>query len=202
MKRIFILLAVFLISCASVVNYPITLSYSPTKALTKENGGTVAVALLRDKRTVADKRLIGAKDNKIPFLSLIGEPSGAVSGAFAAYLEDRGFHVQRIGEVWDGSAGTIRPEWNGLVIGGNLEDFTMTAKTVSLVKTEYTCSIKFFLTFADAKTKEIRHRERTEVSTSYVTVDFSREKAEQLINSVLAEAVEKALANTGSYFAK
>lgn len=202
MKKILVLVFFLVAACASVSNYPINLSYLPSGRVENTDGKTVTVALLQDKRPVADKRGIGTKDNETAFISLLDEPSVALAKAFRTYLAGRGYAAGRIDEVWDGSARTIKPGWGDLVIGGSLEDFSITARDVSLVKTEYVCSVKVYLIFADVKSREIKHKERFEVSTSYVTVNFSRNKAEELINSALADTVERALADTGKYIPK
>ncbi len=202
MKRILASLVLLLSSCAGVSNYPINLSYLPSKQYAKTDGKVITVALLNDKRAVADKRAIGTRDNEIAFIALIDGPSVALAKAFKTYLANRGYTVNRLDEVWDGTVQTIKPGWGDLVIGGSLEDFSITARSISLVKTEYICSIKITLVFADVKSKEIKHQERFEVSTSYVTVSFSRDKAEELINSALSDTVERALAGTGKYLSK
>ncbi len=202
MKRAFVLFVFVLASCASVANYPITLSYPPAKQHDKATGSTIAVALLADKRGVADKRSIGIRDNETAFITLLDEPSAALAKAFAGYLENREHAVNKLDTVWDGTVQTLKPEWGNAVIGGVLEDFSINVKSSSLVKTEYICSVKLTLMFADALSKEIRHQERFEVSTSYVTVNFSREKAEELINSALSDTVERALSNVDRDFAK
>ncbi len=195
MKKAFLLVVFFLVSCASVVNYPLTLSYPPATQREKTGGAAVAVALLADKRAVADKRSLGMADGETAFISLLDGPPVALAKAFAAALENKGYAVRRLDTVWDGTAQTLIPEWGKAVIGGVLEDFSINVKSSNLVKTEYVCSVKLTLMFADAPAKEIKHQERFEVSNSYVTVNFSRRKAEDLINSAMAETVERAVAS-------
>lgn len=205
MKRaaiiVFLFLASSLASCASTSNYPITLSYQPLKQHEKTGGVPVAVALLSDKRQVADKRVIGKKENGTPFISLLGDPAEALSKGFASYLENRGYTVSRINEAWDGNLRSLNPDWGAIVVGGTLDDIALNV-TGNLVKTEYLYSIKFTLYIADAKSRELLHKEKIDVSASYVTVPFSREKAEELINKALSEAVERGLADKDKYMPK
>ena len=202
MKKSLLVLVLFLASCASISNYPLTLSYRPSKHFEKADGKTITVAQLSDRRAIDDKRAIGMKDDEAKFISLIYTPSEAIARSFATYLADRGYKVKTLDQEWDGDARSIKPDWGDMVIGGVLEDFKITSRNLSLVKTEYVCSVKYSLVFADPKTKEIKHKERFDVSTSYVTVNFSRDKAEELINKALAEAVERSLANVNDYFTK
>jgi hypothetical protein len=55
---------------------------------------------------------------------------------------------------------------------------------------------------ADAVTKTVLYQERVEASSSYLTVYFSRDRAEELINGTLADAIEKSLAKIGDYLPK
>ncbi len=205
MKRaaiiVFFFLASSLASCAGTSNYPITLSYQPLKQYEKTAGVPVTVALLSDKRQDADKRVIGKKENRTPFISLVGEPAEALSKGFASYLENRGYKVSITNEVWDGNPQSLSAGWGPVVIGGTLDDLTLNV-TGNLVKTEYLYSIKFTLCIADARSRELLHKEKIEMSSSYVTVPFSREKAEELINKALSEAVERGLADINKYMPK
>jgi hypothetical protein len=202
MKRaaiiVFLFLASSLVSCASTLNYPIMLSYQPLKQYEKTGGVPVTVALLSDQRKVADKRIIGKKENRTPFLSLLGEPAEALSKGFTSYLENRGYKVSSTNQVWDGSLQSLNPDWGNIVVGGTLDDIALNV-TGNLVKTEYRYSLKFTLCFADAKTRELLHKEQFEVSSSYVTFPFSREKAEELMNTALSDAVERGLADINKY---
>ena len=202
MKRaaniVFLFLASSLVSCAGTLNYPISLSYQPLKQYEKTGGVPVTVALLSDKRQVADKRVIGEKEDGTPFISLVGEPTEALSKGFASYLDNRGYKVSRVNEAWDGDLKSLNPNWGTIVVGGTLDDLALNV-TGNLVKTEYLYSVKFSLCIADAKSRELLHKEKIEVSSSYVTIPFSREKAEELINKALSEAVERGLADINKY---
>jgi hypothetical protein len=195
---VFLFLASYMASCASTANYPITLYYQPFKQYEKTGGPSVTVALLSDKRPVADKRAIGTKENGGPFIALIDEPAAAISKGFAVFLENRGWKVNKVNEAWDGNLQSINPNWGDIVVGGTLNDLTLNVKG-NLIKTEYACSVKFTLSIADAKSRELLHKEKFEVSSSYVTVPFSRGKAEELINKELSDAVERGLADIGKY---
>ncbi|MEW5746910.1 MAG: hypothetical protein AB1805_15885 [Nitrospirota bacterium] len=201
MKRAMVFLVLLVASCATVTNYPLDLSYAPQAARTGDGKGSIAVAPLIDKRAVQDRRIIGKRESDAPFIALIDEPSAALAKGFAQHLESRGYAVTRLTGGWDGSAAAIDPAWGDLVVGGSIEEFNVVSRG-DLVKNEYTCTIRLTLIFADPRSKEIRHKERTEVSTSYTTVGFSREKAEELINKALSEAVERALAEAPRYIAK
>ncbi|MCC6345918.1 MAG: hypothetical protein IT388_01885 [Nitrospirales bacterium] len=204
MKRILFLLAMtaFLVSCATVTEYPLTLSYTPKAGGSEVRKGTVAVLQFADRRKVADTRYLGIKDDEARFIALLDDPAAAVSKAAAAYLEKSGYTVGRVDARWDGSAQTLKPEWGDRVVGGAVEEFSLTVKSSSLVKMEYVSTVRLFVVYADAVSKSILHRERVEASSSYVTVAFNREKAGELINKALAEAVERALAGADDYLLK
>src|SRR5208283_3709190 len=104
-------LALSMVSCASTLNYPITLSYQPLKQYEKTSGVPVTVALLSDKRHVPNKRILGKKEDGAPFISLLGEPSADLSKSFASYLEDRGYKVSRTNEAWEGDLRSLNPNW-------------------------------------------------------------------------------------------
>ncbi len=202
MKRAAIIVFLFLVSsmvsCASTSNYPITLSYQPLKQYEKTGGVPVAVALLSDKREVADKRVIGKKEDGKAFISLLGDPAEALSKGFVSYLENRGYKVSRTNEAWDGNLQSLNPDWGNIVVGGTLDGIDLNV-TGNLVKTDYSYSVKFTLCIADARTRELLHKEKIEVSSSYVTVPFSRGKAEELINTALSDGVERGLADINKY---
>lgn len=199
-KIIYVFLLITVASCASVSNYPIDLSYQPKSHVEGVKKGTVTIALFNDKRAVSDKRFIGIEENdKIRFISLVGEPSSAVSNAFATYLESSGYTAAMSNEMWDGSVQLLKPEWGDMVVGGGIENFDITV-TGGFPKIKYICSVKLYVTMADPKTKAILHQERVEASSSYETLNFSRDKAEEEINKALAEVVEKSLGEINKYF--
>lgn len=202
MKRgaiiLFLLLASYLASCASTANYPISLSFQPQKQYEKTGGAPVTMALLADKRTAADKRIIGSKEGGASFISLLGEPAALVSKGLASSMKNMGYAVNSINEEWDGDTRSLNPGWGDTVVGGTLDDLTLDVKG-NMVKTEYDCTVRFTLCIADTRSKELLHKEKFEVSSSYVTVSFSREKAEELINKALSDATERGLADIGKY---
>ncbi len=195
------MLLLALASCASVSLYPIELSYQPMAGRATAEKGTVTVVLFNDKRDVADKRVIGMKDGETRFVSVNNDPAAEVSDAFKADIQSRGYTAVRVNEAWDGTAQSLRPEWGDLVVGGDIEDLNLTV-TSAFPKTEYRCLVKLRVIMADPRTKTILQKEKAESSSSYVTVYFSRDKAEELINSTLADAMEKALDKIGKYLPK
>jgi hypothetical protein len=202
MKKMFYIVLLFaLASCAGASPYTIDLSYQPTARKATAEKGTVTVVLFNDKRDVTDKTLIGMKDDEERFVSFSYGAARAVSDAVGAYLQSRGYTVNRVNEAWDGTAQSSRPEWGDLVVGGDIEDLNITV-TSAFPKTEYRGSVKLRVIMADPKTKTILQKEKVESSSSYVTVYFSRDKAEELINSTLADAMEKTLDKIGKYLPK
>jgi hypothetical protein len=104
-----------------------------------------------------------------------------------------------VGVIFDGNIESLNPNWGNFVIGGTLDNISLNV-TKTFPNTKYEYSVKFTLSIADTKTKELLHKEKFEVTSSYTTVPFfSREKAEDLINNALAEAVERGLADIGKY---
>ncbi len=202
MKRmIFWVLLLSLASCAGVSDYPLELSYKPEVTKAHEERGGATVLLFNDRRKVAEKRVIGMKDDETRFVSLIGEPASAVSNAFRTYLEARGYSAVDVNEPWDGNVESLKNEWGDMVVGGDIEDLAINVK-MGIPKIEYVCTVKLFVRVADARAKTILHQERVEASSSYVTVYFSRARAEELINETLADAMEKALGKMDEYVPK
>ena len=205
MKRaatvLLVLVAFVLASCAGTANYPISLSYQPQAQSVKTGSASVKVALFADKRSSADKRVIGTKEGGAQFMALVEGPAVTLSKAMAEYLKNSGFSVDSINEEWDGDLRSLRPGQGDILIGGTLDELALNVKG-NFLKTEYDCSVKLTLSIAAPRTGELLHREKFEVSTSYVTVSFSRDKAEELINKALAEAVERGLANIDKYIKK
>jgi hypothetical protein len=197
-----VMLLFALASCAGASRYTIDLSYQPTAPKTAAEKGTVTVVLFNDKRNVTDKTLIGMKDEEERFVSFSYGPARAVSDAVGAYLQkSRGYTVNKVYDAWDGTARSLKPEWGNMVVGGDIEDLNITV-TSAFPKTKYRCSVKLRVIMADPKTKTILNREKIESSLSYVTVYFSRGKAEELINSTLADALEKTLDKIDKYMPK
>ena len=202
MKRltiiVFIFLAFSLASCDSTKNYPLTLLYQPVNPQYEKTGiAIITVATFTDKRPVSNKRMLGAIDGA-EFVALLDDPAVALSKGFAVYLVNRGYTVNRTDEVWDGDVRSIKPEKGNFLIGGTLDNLSINVKN-QLLKTEYDCSVKFTVSIVDAKTKELLHREKFDDTSSYVTLPFSREKGEELINAALSDAVEKSLAHVNKY---
>jgi len=202
MKRRIIMIffiAASLVSCATTTNYPITLSYKPLKPQYEKTGeAAITVANLSDKRPVADKRIIGTKDNSAEFVALADDPATALSKGFAVYLVNRGYTVNRTDEPWDGEIQSIKPGQGNFLIGGTLDNLTLNVKE-QILKTEYDCEVKFTLAIADAGTKQLLHKEKFDVTTSYVTLPFNTDEAETSINQAISEAVEKGLADVNKY---
>jgi hypothetical protein len=199
-KTFYIMLLLVLVSCV-VSRYPIDLSYRSTAGNVAGGKGTVAVALFNDKRDVAQKNVIGMKDEETKFVSLIEGPAPQVSDAFRAYLNSRGYTAVKVNEAWDGTAQSLKPEWGDMIVGGDIEALNITV-TSAFPKTEYKCLVKLNVIIADPKTKTILQKQRVESSQSYVTVYFSRDEAEKLINSTLADAMEKTLAKIDQFAPK
>ncbi len=158
----------------------------------------MTVALFNDKRVVMDRRFLGKKDNEINFISLPEAPAAAIAVAFQTYLENRGYTATRVTDVWDGTSNSTIPGWGDMVIGGFIEDFAITVNS-DLLQTEYTCKVKLVVIFADPRKQAITHQERIEATTSLVTVAFSLDQAQELMNNILAEVVEKSLADINSH---
>ena len=202
MKRpatiVLLFLAFCLTSCASTTDYPLTLLYKPLKPQYEKTGaGMITVATVSDKRPVTNKRMLGTVDGA-EFVALSDDPASALSKGFAVYLVNRGYTVNRTDEVWDGDIKSIKPDQGNFLIGGTLDDLSINVKK-QLLKTEYDCSVKFTLSIANATTKELLHREKFDVTTSYVTLPFNTDEAEEKINNALSEGVEKGLADIGKY---
>lgn len=195
-----LLLAALPLACAGVSTYYLDLAYKPQPGALAAKKGSVTVALFRDKRLIAGTRVVGLKENKTP-LALKDDPPAVVADAIRSYFESRGYSVTRVNEAWDGAIESLKPEWGDLVVGGDIENLDINV-TSTLATTEYACAVKLHVRMADPQTKTILHQERVESTSSFVSVFFSRDKAQELLNVALASSLEKTLGETGAYFPK
>lgn len=201
-KIICLFLLIALCSCASVTSYPLNLSFWPKSSEEASRKGTIGVALFNDKRAVADKNVIGVREqDNLNFTSVAGDPSSVVPRAIIEYLASRGYTALPINKVWDGDVQSLKAEWGDIVVGGQIEKFEITVSG-EFPKVTYNCSVTLYVRMADPGTKTILHEEKVESGLSYKDVAFSRDEAEKQMNKALAEAVESSASGIGQYIPK
>ena len=203
MKKIALLamgIAAFVCACALITQYPIYLRYTPEgvglQANAQPKEKVVTVTTFMDNRGVANHEILGTwVDNKetiVPFVSSKGTPAASVTRAFATYLSQQGYSVREEPRSWDLKPESIRPGWGDLVIGGSIEELSVNAMAEG-VKITYNYKLNLIVVVADATEQKNKYKETIEFSSSYEKAMFSPEAAEEKINKMLAEAVEKAL---------
>lgn len=157
----------------------------------------VTVAKFADNRGVTDPRIIGTRvdseGKEIPFVSSKGRLAANVTKAFKAYFFNRGYTVRGESPDWDLNPQNSSPKWGDLVVGGSIEELSVEVKTY--VRTHYECKIKLRVVIADVKEKRNLYTEKIELSSSYKGAVFRLKTAERMINDILAEAIERTLAD-------
>lgn len=193
--------AALLLACAQWSTYPIHLRYAPDKepphVSARFSGKVVTVAIFADNREVADLRVIGDRvdyeGRESSFVSSRGTPSTNVSEAFKTFLFKKGYTVRGKIPKWDYDPQTVSPEWGDWVIGGSIEELSIVVK--SHVRTFYDCKLTLRVVVADVKEKKGIYKEKINLSSSYKTVTFRLGTAERVVNKLLAQAIEKTLAD-------
>jgi hypothetical protein len=203
MKRIaFITIgaAVVLCSCAPITQYPIQLRFIPNAGYTQEKPQTkvITVAAFRDTRGITDPRDIGMRIKsdgiKIPFVTVGERTDVETTQAMKGYLLQKGYTVREETPQWDLNSQNVRQDWGDWVIGGTIDNFTLTVKS-SFFKTFYEGTLKLKVVVVDVRQKREMLQETIELSSSYKTVAFRLETADRIINKLIARAVESALTN-------
>jgi len=186
-----LLLLLFVSSCAGTAQY-VTLNYHPAGGRAEDKKVVVTTARFKDLRDVKDTKLLGYRDAEAPIMSMSLEPSAVLAEAMRRHLEHMGYEVNEVPVAWDGSESTLDSSWKGIVVGGTINDFGISART-GITGTEYLASANLSVVLGDPAKGRIIHKETIEVKTTYKTVMFTRAKAEELMNKVLADAVYKSL---------
>jgi hypothetical protein len=194
--------AALLPACATMNQYPIPLRYTPPAGYAqpweKLTAKVVTVAAFHDNRDVADPRFIGTRRTyngvTIPFISSAEQPAVEISRAAKAYLAHEGYTVREETPQWDLHPQTVQGQWGNWVIGGAIEDFSIEAKS-SLLRTVYECRLKLSVAVVDVRKKKDVVRDNMELSSSYKTFAFRPQTAERMVNKLIAQAIEGALAD-------
>jgi hypothetical protein len=192
--------AVLLFACAPVTQYSIHLRYTPEGAgppkEARLEGQVVTVTTFQDDREVADQQVLGTWVNNenevIPFISSPGLPTKGVTKAFVTYLAHRGYRVRTESRSWDLKPESIQPEWGDVAVGGSIEELSVEARAEGVI-IRYDCKLKLKIAVADVQEGENEYEDTLESSASYERGVFSAAAAENKINAMLSEAVERTL---------
>jgi hypothetical protein len=192
-------IAALLLACTPITQYPIYLHYAPEKegpqAKTELKRHVVTVARFIDNRVLEDPRIIGTRTKRnrktVPFVALQGEPSNTITEAAETYLFTKGYTVRGETPQWNLELHTIEPRWGDWVIGGSIEQLSLEVK--SHVRTVYECTLSLRVVIASIKGKETIREHPINLSSSYTTVGFRATTAEQMINKLIAQAIERTL---------
>jgi hypothetical protein len=174
--------------------------YEPTKAIpaavTDGKKFPVTVATFVDQRKMEDTivlgRVIKSGGTAIPILPRYTKPADAVTAALRDVLGKAGYSVAPERPAWNLSEATIRPEWGPILVGGTIDVLDVTC-VKALTLNRYSATARVTLVFADAAKKRIFYRLTSESSSSLEHPILSEKRLESQINSVLADAIEKAI---------
>jgi hypothetical protein len=194
--------AALVAACAAITPYPLNLRYTPPagRAQIQEQpkSRVVTVAAFHDERAVADPRIIGRrmtyKGLAIPFVASDAQPVVEISRAMQASLAHEGYTVRDETPQWDLNPQTVQRAWGDWVVGGAIEDISLEAKS-SLFRTVYECRLKLRVVAVDVRQNKHMVRGNIELSSSYTTFAFRLQTAERMIDKLIAQAVEAALAD-------
>jgi hypothetical protein len=196
---VFLCLLGMLSGCTPKI-YNINMRYEPTKvippAVTDGRKYTLSVASFIDQRKMEDTQLIGrvikSDGTPIPILPRYVKPTDVIAAALRDVLVKSGYTVAPDRPVWDLSEATIRPEWGTILVGGTIDTLDVSCvKTLTMKR--YSATVRVTLIFADVQKKKIFYRLASESSSSLDHIFFSEKRLESQINSVLSDAIEKAL---------
>ena len=196
---VFLCLMGMLSGCAPKI-YNVNMRYEPTKvippAATDAKKYSFTVASFTDQRKMEDTLLIGrvikSNGTPIPILPRYIKPTDAVAAALRDVFVQSGYTVAPSRPAWDLNEATIRPEWGKILVGGTIDTLDVTCVETFLMK-RYNATVRVTLIFADAQKKKIFYRLVSESSSSLDHLFLSEARLESQINSVLSDAIEKAI---------
>ena len=186
---------VLLFACVPVTHYPIHVRYAPEgegpQAQTGLTGHVVTVARFIDNRGLDDPAIIGTRTKRnrktVPFVASRGDITEAVE----TYLFTKGYTVRGGTPHWNLELSTIKPRWGDWVVGGSIEQLSVEVK--SHVRTVYECTLNLRVVVASIQGKKTIREHQINLSSSYTTVLFRATTAEQMINKLIAQAIEHTL---------
>lgn len=194
-----LLLLASLVGCAPKI-FNVNMRYQPMKvippAVTDGRKFSLTVAAFIDRRKMDDTLLIGrvihSDGSSIPILPRYVKAQDAVAAALRELLIQSGYGVSPEKAAWDLQENTIRPDWGRILVGGAIEELEVTCLD-TIPRKHYNAKARVTLVFADVQKKRIFYRITSESSSTLDHILFSEEKLESQINTVLSEAMEKAL---------
>ncbi len=196
---VFFCLTAMLSGCGPKI-YHVNMRYEPTKAIpaavTDGKKFSVTVAAFVDQRKMEDTLLVGrvikSGGTAIPILPRYTKPVDAVTAALRDVLGKAGYPVAPGRPAWDLSEAAIRPEWGTILVGGTIDALDVTC-VKAFTMNRYNATARVTLIFADVAKKRIFYRLTSESSSSLEHPFLSEARLEGQINSVLSDAIEKAV---------
>ena len=189
-------LCVALSACAPSL-YSVNMKYEPTHAIkpaSDQGKFTVTVATFEDHSKVPDPLVVGevikSDGEKIRVFPKYVSAQDAVSRGSQGLSQESGISVSPKKPVWDLKNDSIREDWGALLIGGSIEDLSVSCREEIAVK-KYQARIKLTIVFADVHNKFVFYKTVAQSSSSLEHVLFSEERLENQVNGVLADAIEK-----------
>ncbi|MCX8044457.1 MAG: YajG family lipoprotein [Desulfobacterota bacterium] len=178
--------------------YRLTMAYIPQKTIPGADANlqrfVIAVATFNDQRSTTDRSMIGKRiksdGSEIKACSQLMLPGQAVAAVMRDFFYRHGYTVYGGMPDWDLDVRSIDSRWGTLVVGGDIEELSVTC-THDLLTVQYDTTVRLRVVFADAQRKSILYSRTLESSASYKHVRFQQERMEQELNAALSTAIEK-----------
>ena len=191
---------VCLASCTPRVSYPLYLHYRGSGEISASQGASaphlITVAAFQDQRPVENKAIIGHRvgldGEKVHFISSGGYPGEAVTAAFRDYCTRRGYTVGHDSPPWGLDPADVAAHWGDWVVGGTIEELLVLVKTEHLMAV-YECRLAVAVVMMKRIEQEEVFRERIALSSSKKEPLFSVNTAQEMINSLLTQAVDETM---------
>lgn len=193
-----VMLAWALAACATPIAQTLQIRYAGNVPAGQASGRVVGLQALTDRRPGADPFEIGFRDlgggRRERYLSGAQDVGAALTAAVGDLVRRRGFRVEPV-KGWDLTPGTMAAvaEGRAFLVGGVIEKLSCRGVRQAL-RTEATVEARVVLYLGKVDTGVV-HRRPVDVRLERVEVTFEPEKAEGFLNQVLAEVLEKGLAD-------
>lgn len=192
----------FILSCAVVSRYIITIHYIPQKTITAQSrikkDFIITVATFNDSRAVDDKTVIGkkvmAKNDKIVARVTAQDPAREVTRALKHFLTKAGYSVDERMPQWDLSEQAINRSWGHLVIGGIIEELEIICRSEN-TGVQYNSRIKLRVMFNDVTRRKILTANTIESTATLKHLRCAKAKIQEQLNTALSLALEKIAEN-------
>jgi len=156
----------------------------------------VTVTAFGDQRAVENNAIIGHRigldGERINFISSGGYPGEAVTAAFRDYCTRRGYTVDHENPSWDLDPADMPAHWGDWVVGGAIEELVVSVKTEHLMAV-YECRLALTVVMVKGAEERQVFRERIALSSSREEPLFSVNTAQEMINTLLTQAVDETM---------